>query len=418
MASGISVNLFEIQGDLRYVALFVLALVPLVVANNTDRLSRGWSLVLIGNLLIFLTLLLPAGAAAQLLDGAEALFEEGTRISNPRIFTSAAIAISMLGGYIIMFGGLLDLGDEGVAGWQRGFAASAGALLVVIFLLNGSLDIYSIMVEFYQRGETLGQRFVEHIVFVLVSLAAGLIIGIALGLWAARDRNMEDIILYTVGIIQTIPSLALFGVLLVPLARLGDQQLSSVLTFFIITLVIGLVVFFIVSRLQSLLTGVLQQLSVIVAFIALFIPVGLFSILLITFGFEAVLTVFADPALNQSLTLVGLGYVAVIFILWLDRRIDEANTVRWLRYVRLALTAVSTVALVVLIVLGGREVIGNNSFSELSMRDLGVSGIGTAPAIIALTLYSLLPLVRNTYAGLRNVDPAVIDSGRGMGMTP
>ena len=30
----------------------------------------------------------------------------------------------------------------------------------------------------------------------------------------------------------------------------------------------------------------------------------------------------------------------------------------------------------------------------------------------------VLPLVRNTYAGLKNVDPAIIDSGRGMGMTP
>ena len=53
----------------------------------------------------------------------------------------------------------------------------------------------------------------------------------------------------------------------------------------------------------------------------------------------------------------------------------------------------------------------------MTIRDFGVSGIGTAPAIIALTLYSLLPLVRNTYAGLKNIDPAIIDSGKGMGFT-
>ena len=35
----------------------------------------------------------------------------------------------------------------------------------------------------------------------------------------------------------------------------------------------------------------------------------------------------------------------------------------------------------------------------------------------ALTLYALLAIVRNTYAGLRNVPPAVVDAGRGMGMT-
>jgi osmoprotectant transport system permease protein len=47
----------------------------------------------------------------------------------------------------------------------------------------------------------------------------------------------------------------------------------------------------------------------------------------------------------------------------------------------------------------------------------GLPGIGPLPAIIALTLYSLLPIVRNTYIGLSGVDPAVVDAGRGMGMS-
>jgi osmoprotectant transport system permease protein len=38
-------------------------------------------------------------------------------------------------------------------------------------------------------------------------------------------------------------------------------------------------------------------------------------------------------------------------------------------------------------------------------------------AILALTLYALLPLIRNTYTGIRGVDSAVVDAGRGMGMT-
>jgi osmoprotectant transport system permease protein len=38
-------------------------------------------------------------------------------------------------------------------------------------------------------------------------------------------------------------------------------------------------------------------------------------------------------------------------------------------------------------------------------------------AILALTLYSLLPIIRNTYTGIRNVDPAVIEAGIGMGLT-
>ena len=38
-------------------------------------------------------------------------------------------------------------------------------------------------------------------------------------------------------------------------------------------------------------------------------------------------------------------------------------------------------------------------------------------AILALALYALLPLIRNTYAGIQSVDPAVVEAGRGMGLT-
>ncbi|WP_323073850.1 ABC transporter permease [Mycetohabitans endofungorum] len=44
-------------------------------------------------------------------------------------------------------------------------------------------------------------------------------------------------------------------------------------------------------------------------------------------------------------------------------------------------------------------------------------GIGPAPAIVAVFLYSLLPIMRNTYLALRNVDPSIREAGTGIGMT-
>lgn len=44
-------------------------------------------------------------------------------------------------------------------------------------------------------------------------------------------------------------------------------------------------------------------------------------------------------------------------------------------------------------------------------------GIGVVPAVIALALYSQLPIIRNTYIAIRIVDPATVEAGRGMGMT-
>ncbi len=46
-----------------------------------------------------------------------------------------------------------------------------------------------------------------------------------------------------------------------------------------------------------------------------------------------------------------------------------------------------------------------------------VWGIGFWPAVVALVAYSALPVLRNTVVGLQQVDPAVIESGRGMGMS-
>lgn len=48
---------------------------------------------------------------------------------------------------------------------------------------------------------------------------------------------------------------------------------------------------------------------------------------------------------------------------------------------------------------------------------IGISGIGTAPAFVALVLYSLLPVVANTVAGLENVPREANDAARGAGMT-
>ena len=51
------------------------------------------------------------------------------------------------------------------------------------------------------------------------------------------------------------------------------------------------------------------------------------------------------------------------------------------------------------------------------LSDLGISGIGMTPAIIALLLYSLLPMVRSTQTGLKQVSPLMLEAAYGMGMS-
>jgi len=52
-----------------------------------------------------------------------------------------------------------------------------------------------------------------------------------------------------------------------------------------------------------------------------------------------------------------------------------------------------------------------------ALRAVGFGGLGWAPVIVALTLYALLAIARNTYAGLAGVPPATVDAALGMGMT-
>jgi osmoprotectant transport system permease protein len=50
-------------------------------------------------------------------------------------------------------------------------------------------------------------------------------------------------------------------------------------------------------------------------------------------------------------------------------------------------------------------------------RSIGIAGIGFAPAFVALVLYSLLPVVGNTVAGLAATPPQALNAARGIGMT-
>jgi len=151
-----------------------------------------------------------------------------------------------------------------------------GLVVVVALLFSGWLNELSILREFASQRERFIQEALQHIYLFGGSIIVGVLIGVPLGIWAVHSKNADKPIFLIASIFQTIPSLALFGLLIAPLAAL--------------------------------------------------------------------------------------------------------------------------------------------SLSFPILRELGIKGIGAAPAVIALIIYSLFPIIQNTYAGLRHVDPGVIEAGKGMGM--
>lgn len=69
------------------------------------------------------------------------------------------------------------------------------------------------------------------------------------------------------------------------------------------------------------------------------------------------------------------------------------------------------------LILGGAGILQTIPSLALLGFMIPLFGIGLNTAIAALFLYSLLPIIRNTYAGIQDVDRATIEAARGMGMT-
>jgi len=265
LAVGTSLNLWESLGGGAAVAIVVLWLVCLVLSLAEGKRSHGIAVGVSANLILILTFILVGLASNRLLQGEAAI---------ARVSLGTGFWVTLAGVYTVIFAARRHLDDRRT--W-RNLVSWSGLSVFAILLSVGWLDKVSVMEEFSGYQQRFVQELLQHIRLFGISGAIGTVIGIPLGIWATRNKYAERPVFFTTSIVQTIPSLALFGLLIAPLSALS----------------------------------------------------------------------FAFPVL----------------------------------------------------------------------RDIGIRGVGVAPAIIALAIYSLLPIVRNTYVGIRQVDPAAIDAGLGMGMS-
>ncbi|CNI45245.1 ABC transporter permease [Yersinia mollaretii] len=245
--------------------LFVPVVILFAFAFFKQNSVLHWSTVLFAEVLLFGLLLLAGRTATQLAGGEESLART-----------------SLGGGFWLMSGLSLLIAVDSLSRaivnpvW-RSLANVLLVLPVVILLATGQLDQLSLMKEYANRQDVFDDALWQHLQILLATVVPAVLIGIPLGLLCFRSRRFQSTIFSTLNIIQTIPSIALFGLLIAPLAGL-------------------------------------------------------------------------------------------------------ATAIPWL-------------------------------------AEHGVSGIGLAPAIVALVLYALLPLVRNVVAGLESVPDSVVESAQGMGMT-
>lgn len=265
LASGASLELWESVGWTGTAIILGLWLGCFALSLVGKRRGQAVALGIIANLVLVTAFLLSGSTARQLLAGEAPV---------ARVSLSTGVWVTALGVYILISACRQRLKASPL--WKN-LVSWVGLTIVGALLAGGWLNDLSVVKEFIEQKERFGQELSNHVVLFGGSVLAGAAIGIPLGIWATRNRRAEKPIFFFANITQTIPSLALFGLLIAPLSALS----------------------------------------------------------------------FAFPVL----------------------------------------------------------------------REWGIRGIGAAPAVIALILYSLLPIARNTYVGLNQLDPAVIDAGIGMGMS-
>ncbi len=90
-----------------------------------------------------------------------------------------------------------------------------------LFLWSGACDALSILREYANRADVFWREARVHLFLAAGSLAAAAVVGIPLGILCVRVRPLRAALLNSLNILQTIPSMALFGLLIAPLAWIG-----------------------------------------------------------------------------------------------------------------------------------------------------------------------------------------------------
>ncbi|MNT10738.1 putative osmoprotectant uptake system permease protein YehY [compost metagenome] len=93
-------------------------------------------------------------------------------------------------------------------------------VLPLALLFSGELNTLSLLKEYANRQEIFNDALLQHLTILFGTLVPALLIGVPIGLWCYRHPTRQGPVFTVLNVIQTIPSVALFGLLIAPLAGL------------------------------------------------------------------------------------------------------------------------------------------------------------------------------------------------------
>lgn len=206
ISQGVKYSSFEFFGGLG-VAIIICWLGLIALAFYGKKHKNLMVIIVTTGLLLLLLWIL------QLKTGA---YTKGN--SSARVSLSAGFYVQVFSIYM-----LFSSYAKGIKRYQWikwiGYISIAG--LVTFLLMTGAFDDLSLIKEYNTKKTQFADNLRIHALLTLGSVATGALIAIPLGFLAYSSKQLEDKIMIPLSIIETIPSLSLFGILLVPLAGLG-----------------------------------------------------------------------------------------------------------------------------------------------------------------------------------------------------
>lgn len=184
------------------VLMLAIAMAALIIRRPSVRLAAAAG---------GLAMLLPAvGWAAHFVTPAANSF---ARVSPALGFWLLALALALL---------LADsLTRLNFGPWERLFSLGIAAALLASLLVSGIWSEVSLVKEYATRRESFWRETEQHVFLALGSLAAAVLAGLPVGVLCHRIPALKGVTMQILNIVQTIPSIALFGILMVPLGYLA-----------------------------------------------------------------------------------------------------------------------------------------------------------------------------------------------------
>jgi len=222
-------------------------------------------------------------------------------------------------------------------------------------------------------------------------------------------------------IFKSILAFVIIGVSIYAVGPVSGQLLTDSIPYGRITLSSGF--WILMASMFLLLNGILHQIEKIwVRFIFQLIPFIFLSVFLSTGSLRG-LSIIMEFALKKSRVISEIGNhlrlagTAVFLSLLIGLPLGvlswkKQKSEKPIFYFLNSVQTIPSLALFGLLI----APLSYLSFRYPFLREMGIQGVGNAPALIALTLYALLPVARNTYIGLSVVDSDTLQAGRGMGM--